>query len=442
MWLHHLTPSDYQALIDRGWRRSGLYCYKPVLETSCCPAYTIRCHALDFKPSKSQKRVMKRFANFLKTGDIPKASARSFPPCSSKKQASLPYGQSSMIHTASSSRKGSSSGTVIASSARVEEDKAKCVASQKKPLELLLRKGKYKRRMRKMEKLKAKGIDPALWVKKVPPVKSVEDFLGMANGEPSWKHKLTVRLICASPLYKEFQTTFDDSFRLYRKYQMLIHRDDCENVTEGQFKRFLCKSPFLVEEVDHADHPGFGTFHYQFYLDGRLVAVSVLDLLPACVSSKYFYYDPDFHFLSLGVYSALKEIELTRKLSRITPSVRFYYMGYYIHSCAKMRYKGAFRPSDLLCPETFDWFPIEDCIGMLEKGKQYRFAPDNVPANSEPVSLNDALVFYKGRNDDFKFVRFGRYRLENKVDGHLLSKLSEYACLVGKSVAESMAIVL
>jgi hypothetical protein len=38
---HHLKV--YQGMIDRGWRRSGLYCYKPDLKRSCCPQYTIKC---------------------------------------------------------------------------------------------------------------------------------------------------------------------------------------------------------------------------------------------------------------------------------------------------------------------------------------------------------------------------------------------------------------
>jgi len=37
-----LTVQDYQALIDRGWRRAGRYCYKPDNMKTCCPLYTIR----------------------------------------------------------------------------------------------------------------------------------------------------------------------------------------------------------------------------------------------------------------------------------------------------------------------------------------------------------------------------------------------------------------
>ena len=47
MWAHKLTVQDYQNLIDRGWRRSGSYCYKPMMDQTCCPAYTIRCNVQD-----------------------------------------------------------------------------------------------------------------------------------------------------------------------------------------------------------------------------------------------------------------------------------------------------------------------------------------------------------------------------------------------------------
>lgn len=52
--------------------------------------------------------------------------------------------------------------------------------------------------------------------------------------------------------------------------------------------------------------PGFGTFHNQYWLDDKLIAVGVVDILPSCISSVYLYYDPDYGFLSLGVYSALR----------------------------------------------------------------------------------------------------------------------------------------
>ena len=67
--------------------------------------------------------------------------------------------------------------------------------------------------------------------------------------------------------------------------------------------------------------------------------MGVIDILPGCVSSVYLYYDPDYHFLSLGTYTALQELAYVRHLFTMEPSIEYYYMGFYIHSCPKMRYK-------------------------------------------------------------------------------------------------------
>jgi len=73
MWGHVMTCQDYQDLIDRGWRRSGRYCYKPTMNKTCCPQYTIKCEATQFKMTKSQKKILKKFRNYIiKGGDLPK----------------------------------------------------------------------------------------------------------------------------------------------------------------------------------------------------------------------------------------------------------------------------------------------------------------------------------------------------------------------------------
>ena len=54
MWAHNLTPEAYQELLDRGWRRSGRWLYRPLQEKlgcSCAP-YTIRCNVHTFRASK------------------------------------------------------------------------------------------------------------------------------------------------------------------------------------------------------------------------------------------------------------------------------------------------------------------------------------------------------------------------------------------------------
>ena len=61
------------------------------------------------------------------------------------------------------------------------------------------------------------------------------------------------------------------------------------------------------------------------------MAVGVVDVLPACLSSKYFFWDPDLAPLALGKVSAMKEIQWVAAASLHCPSLKHYYMGYYIH---------------------------------------------------------------------------------------------------------------
>lgn len=67
------------------------------------------------------------------------------------------------------------------------------------------------------------------------------------------------------------------------------------------------------------------------------MAVGVVDVLPQCLSSVYLFWDPDLAPLSLGKLSALKEIEWVRAAQRACPSLHYYYLGFYIHNCAKVR---------------------------------------------------------------------------------------------------------
>lgn len=98
-----------------------------------------------------------------------------------------------------------------------------------------------------------------------------------------------------------------------------------------------------------------GAIHKQYLIDGKIVAIGVIDILPTCLSSAYFCYDPDYKFLNFGTFSALREIEDVRKYSKIKADLKYYYMGYYVNNCRKMRYKAAFRPSELLCDYSHEW---------------------------------------------------------------------------------------
>lgn len=153
------------------------------------------------------------------------------------------------------------------------------------------------------------------------------------------------------------RSSFDPvEFALYRKYQMRVHNDKPNEVLENSYRRFLVDTPliYVPSSGDSTVPPcGYGSFHQQYVIDGKLVAVGVVDILPRCLSSKYLFWDPDLAFLSLGKYSALQEIDWVKENQVHCPSLQYYYLGYYIHSCSKMRYKASYNPSELLCPLRF-----------------------------------------------------------------------------------------
>lgn len=131
-------------------------------------------------------------------------------------------------------------------------------------------------------------------------------------------------------------------------------------------KRFLCSGlDRSTQKNEKSQTQKLGSYHHCYRLDGKLVAVGVLDLLPHAVSSVYLFYDPDYGHHDWGKISAVREIALA-----LEGHYTYYYMGYYIHSCIKMRYKAGFRPSQLMDPETFDWNLLDDAYrNKLDKRK-------------------------------------------------------------------------
>ena len=170
-----------------------------------------------------------------------------------------------------------------------------------------------------------------------------------------------------APTPKKFSITtarssfVEEEFALWKKYQVAVHGDSGEELRRSAYERFLVVSPFTVEAASPGTPSvGYGAFHQQYRIDGALIAVGVIDVLPSGLSSKYCFWDPEYAHLSVGKLSALKEIEWTREQSKRSPSFEYYYMGYYIHSCRKMRYKAEYSPSEILCPATHRWVNVND----------------------------------------------------------------------------------
>ncbi|XP_040034738.2 arginyl-tRNA--protein transferase 1 isoform X1 [Gasterosteus aculeatus] len=510
MWSHTMTVQDYQDLIDRGWRRSGKYVYKPKMNKTCCPQYTIRCHALKFQPSKSHKKVLKKISKFISKGELPKGPAEGEPmdsvcdqagqrepsnACPSQVQrAAITDIQKELPEcpAATEARKEAGDGapadsvtprkdpeSVAGERATAGAPRAGMGADPGRPP---CRKAKDLRKERRLQKEqnRQQSEGDASIVSPTPPnpaqttqPKPLEDFINESLPDNS-PHRLEVRLVRSNPPSPQFKASFDASYQVYKLYQMAIHKDPPDKPSESQvrlvpvnfedpqftasyqqsvalyasyqmaihgdepsecseseFRRFLCDSPLEAEHSPDGPEAGYGSFHQQYLLDGRIVAVGVIDILPTCVSSVYLYYHPDFASLSLGSYSALREIAFTRQLQKQSPKLSFYYLGFYIHSCPKMRYKGQYRPSDLLCPETYAWVSIEQCIPQLENSRYARFNQDPEAGDARVLKeVGRALVLY--RRAVMPYAAYSRKRKGSSDE----AEVQQYADLVGQDCAE------
>ncbi|CAL5404627.1 unnamed protein product [Camellia sinensis] len=484
LWAHSLTVDHYQGLLDRGWRRSGCFLYKPEMERTCCPAYTIRVKASDLIPSKEQLRVSKRMERVVKFGiknvsifnndvvqkvltevtnrfldgilDVKKRDEFTDEPNTSKGSCSCAPNEITSSAAKESlagknKEKNKAENFMHHLSNQIDNAVHAFVGSGEFPCDIQLPKATIKKVAPAKRKLLVEGSEDLLFSSSISfqiaaALKRVEkdDYLklsrestennghslelsptiiaekltsslnqlaensglsiracnGHINFYSSKKQDWLDEMVERDPVSKESPTgsgskercskiskcpqgkrrrleirlnrsSFDpEEFSLYRRYQIKVHNDTPDHVTESSYRMFLVDTPlvFVPPTGDSAVPPcGFGSFHQQYVIDGRLVAVGVIDILPKCLSSKYLFWDPDFAFLSLGKYSALQEIDWVKENQVHCPSLEYYYLGYYIHSCSKMRYKASYRPAELLCPLRYQWVPFDIARPLLDR---------------------------------------------------------------------------
>jgi arginyl-tRNA--protein-N-Asp/Glu arginylyltransferase len=121
----------------------------------------------------------------------------------------------------------------------------------------------------------------------------------------------------------------DERLPLWQRYEVAVH---------GR----------ALADLDSGDHlaasgtvPG-GELHARD-AQGRLLAVSVVDVLGDALSSVYCYYEPTERARALGTFMALAELTWARAAGMV-----WWYPGFYVAGCAKMAYKARFGPAELL----------------------------------------------------------------------------------------------
>jgi len=442
MWAHTLTTRDYQDLIDRGWRRSGQYCYKPTMKKTCCPLYTIKCQALNFKPSKSQKKVVKKFLNYIlhdkkSSGGERDDTEAEMKPVGENLQETEKFEKSVQLKDvdgifSQKDAKREEELSLESEDAKPFCDQSSESVSDKSAGQDPAKPKQGKAKQRRLENWKAKHPDQPLKSKEEKnKEKSIEDLLMSLETAKSASHKWEMKLVKADSENEEFISSLSETVALYQKYQEKIHNDSPDKCTERQFKRFLCNSPLQSEGV-------LGSYHYQYCIDNKIVAVGVLDVLPTCISSVYLYYDPDYQFLSLGTLTSLLEICLVRKLSASFPTITNYYLGFYIHNCVKMRYKGKYSPSFLLCPETFSWQTLEVSRPLLDHSAYSRLDTDKSRTDREAViELGKVGVLYNRQAVTYSVFQM-LLQEEDEDRDRDEEEVTEYSGLVGNTLAKRM----
>ncbi|XP_023603782.1 arginyl-tRNA--protein transferase 1 isoform X23 [Myotis lucifugus] len=380
MWAHSMTVQDYQDLIDRGWRRSGRYVYKPVMNQTCCPQYTIRCRSLQFQPSKSHKKVLKKMLKFLAKGEISKGNCEDEPmepsmedavagdvalinkldlQCDLKKLGdNLKESLEREVKKKGKSTKKEESNEFIQSQDKNEElgsgepshavdvhtapKPGKGADLSKPPCRKAKEIRKERKRLKLMQQSPAGGPEgfqaPREPKTKPNQPKSLEELIFESLPEDA-SHKLEVRVVRSSPPSSQFKATMLESYQVYKRYQMVIHNHSPDEPTVSQFTGFLCTSPL----------------------------------------------------------------------------------------------EGHYRPSDLLCPETYVWVPIEQCLPSLENSKYCRFNQDPEAADEGRSRDPDRLqVLYKKA-----ILPYGVFKQQQREPGEEAAVL-QYASLVGQACSERM----
>ncbi len=123
-------------------------------------------------------------------------------------------------------------------------------------------------------------------------------------------------------------------------------------VKHSQVRFSQSASEIESEELFLETHYGKSTSSLlaEYYLNNELVAVGYMDKAESSLSSVYFIYDPDHSSRGLGIFGALKEIELAKELG-----LRFYHLGYYIKENNFMNYKAQFKLFEILDNKTGKW---------------------------------------------------------------------------------------
>ena len=199
----------------------------------------------------------------------------------------------------------------------------------------------------------------------------------------------------------------EERYLLYQKYQLAVHK---ETTTVESYNNFIGVSPIINRYINlppdlntKTRHPELYPKHYGMHnlihrIDGKIIAVTVIDILPNYFESLYCYYDPDFSFLDLGVVTAIREIEYAKSVQElINKNLTYYTMGEMSLSVKKLQYKSNYSPMEIMDPYTSIYVPLTEDIKKLLSDNECHFLTllgKNRDLVGKYFSQNEIDLFY------------------------------------------------
>ena len=475
------------TLVENGWWRTGNIIFKPCFPVVCCPGYSLRMPVMAFVPSKSHRRVIRKWNKFLWEGNVrwdnrnkndgEKGTPTPSPPSNYVDQGTeLATAEvehwPNLVHTAitcSMVDEGEAEGKQPSPSKDDAEEnvigplpdktiplgelesrdrqpwkrKGKPVTpglgpDPNRPLPKKAKQVRLERRREKLRQRAATSGDPPT---SLPPKSRqntatpaslhnlLSDFRRAASDSGNnFRHRMDVKLLHCNPRSPELTSTLPQAYKLYDKFQEAVHPGKTRFFSVREFEWGFMNSPVC----NYSSHLG-GTYHMHYYLDGELVMLSIIDVLPTHFVSIYFIYDPDLRFMVPGIFSILVEIDLVQQLTGEQPA--YFALGYYNHKSYKVNYKRQFKPQDVLCNETNVYVSLEDALPKLILKPYIRLAGDEVEEKEGRTAPLDNLIIRFDRQSPRPFRQ-----LPYKVQEHYRKPLRQFISEAGSAVASQFVI--
>ena len=242
---------------------------------------------------------------------------------------------------------------------------------------------------------------------KIPKEKYIFDYFPELVNEPEiylpLKHNYSIELtnqITLSPT--------EERFLIYNKYQRAVHNENSTlqtyNNNWGLSIIEKKKIPLPEDLSQKTKHPElypeyYGTYNLVHRIDGKIIAVTVIDIMPKSLESVYCYYDPDYSFLDLGVFTVIREIEYLKSFQNLINNNMIYYsMGEMCQSCQKLRYKGNYFPTEIMDHYTGNYVLLTDEVKQL--------IGDNKCHHLAEGGANQKVKFFDDMEIEDKFWNF------------------------------------